>query len=563
MVGLRSGSQEGIQPFLIRDLLARPLTCCRDFRNDMDAVLHPSAAQSPGAAASVRVRLFRSALALAWLRAGCLLREKGLAVQAQLACVRAVRLRPDLISAWLGLALIARQAGRFAEAESHLRRALALNPALPETLLAWARLCLARRDFAGAHGWLRWALARAPGDAEAHNTLGILFHAQARFAEAIPAFHRASALGSLPAISNRGNSLLELGHMEEALAAHQAAVDRDPTHAGARYNLALTQLRLGLWREGWRNYEARWQFREVHRRPRVFSQPRWQGQPLSGERVLLHAEQGLGDTIQFCRYAMLVAARGGRPVLQVQAPVARLLRSLAVVHAGLAEVALLDDPPAAFDLECPLMSLPAVFGTTPETVPWPGPYLGPLPAPPKLDNEPAQTPSFYSLLPAPYSLPSVGIAWAGNPRYKADAQRSLTVLALLPLLRTAGIAWVSLQKGPAANQIAALPPGVSVFDAASADHDLADTAATIASLDAVVTTDTSIAHLAAAMGKPVLILLPHLADWRWMQSMPVTPWYPTARLLRQPAPGDWSSVLAAAAQELSATFRACECQVSI
>ena len=167
-----------------------------------------------------------------------------------------------------------------------------------------------------------------------------------------------------------------MGRMDEALCAHEKAVECDPQSAGAKYNLALTQLRLGDWQRGWPAYEARWRFREVHRGPRVFKQPRWQGEPLEGRRVLLHAEQGLGDTIQFCRYATLVTARGGVAILQVQAAVERLMRSLPVVRCGQAETALLGAKPPQFDLECPLLSLPAVFGTTIETVPWPGAYLG-------------------------------------------------------------------------------------------------------------------------------------------------------------------------------------------
>lgn len=494
-------------------------------------------------------RLLPTALAGAWIHAGFLLREKGQTLLARLAFVRALRLRPDLITGWLGLALLARQAGQFREAEAALRRAYALGPTQLETLLGWARLRLAMRDFAGAHGWVRWALAQAPGDAEAYNTLGILLHTEGRFAIAISAFERAAELGSQPALSNRGNSLLELGRMEDALAAHGAAVERDPDHPGARYNLALTQLRLGHWQDGWRNYEARWRFRQVHAQPRVFRQPRWNGEPLTGERVLLHSEQGLGDTIQFCRYVNLVAARGGRAILQVQAPVARLLRSLAVVRAGLAEVALLDGPAPEFELECPLLSLPALFGTTPETVPWPGAYLGPMPNTSTLLCH-SQARSHDSLI-APSRL-FVGLCWSGNPRYKADAQRSMRLLTLLPLLRGRGVFWVSLQKGPAAEQLAELPFDVAVADGGRRDTDLADTAATIAGLDAVVTTDTCVAHLAGAMAKPVFILLPHLADWRWMEDAGTTPWYPTAKLLRQRVPGDWSSVLEAAAGELEA-----------
>jgi hypothetical protein len=306
-------------------------------------------------------------------------------------------------------------------------------------------------------------------------------------------------------------------------------------------------LRLGDWERGWLGYEARWRFREVHPRPRVFRQPRWQGELLEGRRVLLHAEQGLGDTIQFCRYATLVAARGGVPILEVQPPVERLLRSLPVVRAGNAETAQLGLKPSrhdpGFDCECPLLSLPAVFATTLETVPWPGAYLG---------ADPALALEKRLRFPGVRAGLRVGLAWAGNPRYKADRQRSVALKTLLPLLRIPGITWISLQKSEAAAQLSALPSDLFVWDGASEDRDLAETAALVATLDLVVTTDTSIAHLAGAMAKPVWILLPHLSDWRWMQQLETTPWYPTARLFRQPTPGDWPAVLQRVIDELTA-----------
>jgi hypothetical protein len=278
----------------------------------------------------------------------------------------------------------------------------------------------------------------------------------------------------------------------------------------------------------------------------VFWQPRWQGEALDGERVLLHAEQGLGDTIQFCRFAALVAARGGFPVLQVQKPVERLMRSLAVVQAGRAEVALLCEGSGGlrFDLECPLMSLPAVFGTTREKVPWEGAYLaadGELAA--KRAAEMENGAAKIACGGERREGARVGLAWAGNPRYKADAQRSMHVKTLTPLLRTPGVEWVSLQKGQAAGQISELDADIYLLDGASGDRDLADTAALLAGLDLVITTDTCIAHLAGAMGKPLWILLPHLADWRWGNEGETTPWYPTARLYRQATAGDWAGLV--------------------
>jgi tetratricopeptide (TPR) repeat protein len=480
-----------------------------------------------------RALVMRPDFAAAWINLGSLLRDEGREVEAEAALRRAVELRPDLISGWVNLALLERDRRRPDAVEAYLRRALALNPDQVETLVAWCQFRAAERDVAGAREWMRWALARNPEFDEAVNMHGIVLHLEGRFEEAIQEFERAEALGNRAA-ANRGNSLLDLGRMEEALRAHETAVERDPGSGGAKYNLALTQLRLGNWERGWAGYEARWRFREVHRRPRNFKQPRWKGEELDGERVLLHAEQGLGDTIQFCRYAALVAARGGMPIIEVQPAAERLMRSLAVVRAGLAETAVMDANAAGFDCECPMMSLPAVFGTTVETVPWTGAYLG---ADEELVRE--KRTQFASM----QSGLRVGLAWAGNPKYKADAARSMRLKTLLPLLRAVEANWISLQKGEAAQQLASLPDDVCVLDGSSAERDLAETAALVATLDLVITTDTCIAHLAGAMGKPVWILLPHLADWRWMEETERTPWYLTARLFRQRAAGEWAEVL--------------------
>jgi len=488
-----------------------------------------------------RAVALRPDFAAAWMNLGAVLRELGREVYAEAALLRAVELRPDLVSGWINLALLKREQRCPEEAEAHLRTAFALNPNQVETHVAWCQFCAAQGDLPGAWAWLRWALARDPAHAEAVNMHGILLHRERRFAEAVAAFEQAEALGHRAAASNRGNSLLDMGRMSLALRAHELAVERAPESAGALYNLALTRLRLGDWEHGWVDYEARWHFREVHRAPRKFSQPRWRGEPLNGQRVLLHAEQGLGDTIQFCRYCTLVEARGGIAILQVQEPVARLLRSLPAVHARLAQVVLLTEQTPVFDLECPLISLPAVFSTTVQTVPWPGAYLG---------TDSVEAFERRVQFPSPSSNLRVGLAWAGNPRYKADAQRSMHLSTLIPLLRTPGVTWISLQKGPAAEQLGSLPGEICIYDGSSQDRDLAETAALVATLDIVVTTDTCIAHLAGAMGKPVHILLPHLSDWRWMQLTETTPWYPTARLFRQTAPGDWPSVVERVISEL-------------
>lgn len=487
----------------------------------------------------------RRDFAAAWVGLGTILREQGRDLWAEAALERAVQLRPDMLSGWLNLAAVERDKHQPEKAEECLRKAYDLNPEQVETLVAWCQFRAGEKDLPGAWEWLNKALERAPDDAEAVNMHGILLHGEQRFAEAVEVFKRAEELGSRPASSNRGNSLLDLGRMDEALAAHERAVERDPEHPGARYNLALTRLRMGDWKRGWPDYESRWDFREVHKQPRYFRKPRWQGEPLEGRRILLHAEQGLGDTIQFSRYAALVAARDGRPILEVQKPVERLLHSLAPVRAGLADIALLGEEHPPFDLECPLMSMPAVFGTTTETAPWSGAYLG---------ADPEAVEERLRLFPSVRPGPRVGFAWAGNPRYRADSHRSTEISTMLPLLRIPGINWISLQKGEPAQQLLDLPSDVFVWDAGSQDRDLADAAALVATLDMVVTTDTCIVHLAGAMGKPVWVLLPYLSDWRWMQEIPTTPWYPTARLLRQSSPGDWQELVRRTGEELEQEY---------
>ncbi|MGA3160409.1 MAG: tetratricopeptide repeat protein [Terracidiphilus sp.] len=495
-----------------------------------------------------RALTLRPDFAAAWVNLGSLLREQGREVYAEAALLRAVELRPDLISGWVNLAILERERRRPVEAEAYLRKAFALNPEQVETLVAWCQFRSAERDPAGAWQWLRWALAREPDNSEAVNMHGILLHNDGRFEEAVEVFERAETLGNRAASSNRGNSLLDMGRMEEALRAQELAVERDPESPGALYNLSLTRLRLGDWRQGWPGYEIRWRFREVHRSPRVFSQPRWRGEPLDGRRILLHAEQGLGDTIQFCRYVSMVTDRGGHVILLVQSPVERLMASLASVRAGHAQVALLGPMPPDFDLECPLLSLPAVFGTTVDTVPWPGAYLF---AGPELVAKKQLCFPRLRMRDSLHAQPRIGLCWAGNPRYKADRQRSVRLATLLPLLRFPGVSWISLQKGPAAEELAALPGNVVILDGSSCDRDLAETAALMATLDLVITTDTSIAHLAGAMAVPVWILLPHLSDWRWMQQAETTPWYPTARLFRQSTPGDWAGLIDSVIKQLS------------
>jgi len=493
-----------------------------------------------------RVLAQRPDCAAAWTNLGCLLQQQGRLNQAEAAFQRSIELRPESVSSWIHLSCLRRDQHRTAEAKQCLERAFALDAESVPVQLAWCQFCEAEGDLAGAWKWLRGVVCRAPDNAEAHNLRGILLHRADCFAEAIEAFERAEELGSEAAAANRGNCLLDLGRAKEARRTLEEAVAHSPMSAGSCYNLALLQLRLGEWKQGWANYEARWRFREVHRTPMRFKQPRWNGEPLNGRRILLHAEQGLGDAIQFCRYAALVAGRGGKVILQVHAPLMRLMQSMDVVRGGDAEVAELGIEASAFDAECPLMSLPAIFETEIESVPWSGAYLA-------ADAE--LVAKKLAEFPRDGGKLRVGLAWAGNPRYKADRRRSTQLKTFWPLLKTAGVTWISLQKGAAAAQLKDVPDELAILDGAGGDRDLADTAALIDTLDLVITTDTSIAHLAGAMGKPVWIVLAHLPDWRWMEMRETSPWYPTARLFRQESPGDWGGVVKWIKAEISHSFK--------
>jgi hypothetical protein len=314
---------------------------------------------------------------------------------------------------------------------------------------------------------------------------------------------------------------------QEMFDAFDRALDVAPDHAGAHWNLAWELLRHGRLSEGWSHYEWRWKWDGFGDRPRGFPQPQWDGACLEGKRILLHAEQGLGDAIQFARYAPLVAARGGRVVLEVPRPLVRLMGSLDGVETVLAR----GDRLPAFDCHCPLMSLPHVFGTTLETIPSEVPYL----------SAPRRAPAVAGQ--GSGRLRSIGLVWAGSPGHARDERRSIALDLFAPLTQIEGLRWHSLQKGPAAAALVTPPPGLTIVNLGASIGDFADTAAMVASLDLVISVDTSVAHLAGALGTPVWILVPAKSDWRWLIDRDDSPWYPTARLFRQHTERDWGSVV--------------------
>ena len=382
------------------------------------------------------------------------------------------------------------------------------------------------------------AIALYPSFADAHYNLGNAWRETGHHAAAIYHYRRSLATRpeSISTWNNLGNSLKELAWVDAAAQAYQQAIALEPDHASAHHNLGYVQLLQGDWRSGFANYEWRWRVAnfKAPRRP----VPQWDGRSLFKETgeptpIALHGEQGLGDALQFCRYAQQVAALGGRVILSVRQPLVRLLATAP----GVADVVERDRPLPPVAVHAPLMSLPYILGTTLDTIPATIPYLFPPADAPAIPNS---------------DRPKVGLVWAGSPTHLNDRQRSIP-LRLFQDLLDVPIQLYSLQKGDAAQQLNRLD-NASIIDLSDRLQDFADTAAAIAQLDLVITVDTAVAHLAGALGKPVWVLLPFAPDWRWMLDRADSPWYPTMRLFRQSAAGDWHGVIGEVLRSLLAEF---------
>jgi tetratricopeptide (TPR) repeat protein len=433
--------------------------------------------------------------------------------------------------------------GETAQARAAFEEVLHLKPEDGEALSNLCALAQDAGDLDAALAFGRRAIAAAPRAAPAWSNLGNALLTMGAFAEAEAAYRAALRLDPrfTAALVNLGAALRDQGRLEEAELACRAALLLAPEHAGAHYNLALVLLTAGRYREGWAEHEWRWRTGQMP--PPRIDAPRWQGEPFPGRRLLLHAEQGFGDTIQFIRYAPLAAARGGEVVVLAPAPLKRLLATVP----GVARVFSPGEALPHVDVHCPLMSLPFVFETTLETIPRAVPYFT-LPPPP----------------PRPAGPPRIGLVWAGAPRpeepraYYADRRRSLPLRAFAGLAAFAGRArFVSLQLGRAAGE--SPPEGLVLERPLEEGDDFLTTAEVMQGLDLVISVDTAPAHLAAALGRPVWLLSRFDGCWRWLRAGAESPWYPTLRLYRQPAPGAWAPVLEALCRDLAAWLgeRAC------
>jgi tetratricopeptide (TPR) repeat protein len=478
--------------------------------------------------------------AMAFYNRGNALRELGRYEEALASYDSAIALAPGNAQALYNRGIALQELERHEEAVASYDRAIALAPKYIEALYnrGNALHVLGRNEEAVAS--YDRALALWPDNARALNNRGNALQHLGRDAEALADYEKAVTLdpGYARAFYNRGKALQNLHRYEEAMASYDKAIALEPNYASAHWNKSLLLLLRGEFAEGWRLYEWRWARDDFTSPKRGFTQPLWLGaESLAGRTILLHAEQGFGDTIQFCRYAPLVAAKGAKVVLEVQRALHSLMASLRGVHQLVAAGALL--PP--FDCHTPLVSLPLAFGTTLDGIPSRVPYL-------KANGAAIER---WSKALGPASRPRVGLAWSGSPTHRHDRSRSIPLAALAPLTRCS-VEIVSLQKEPRPTDGAILAGHREIRNLGPKLGDFADTAALISTLDLVISVDTAVAHLAGALGKPVWVLVPYAPDWRWLLDREHSPWYPTARLFRQQTAGDWAGVVARVADALGA-----------
>ncbi|MGQ0656038.1 MAG: tetratricopeptide repeat protein [Betaproteobacteria bacterium] len=454
--------------------------------------------------------------------------------------------RPDNAPAHNNLGNVLSAQGRLDEAIAAYRRATEIDRGYVDAFVnLGARLKQQGRLDEAAQAY-RQALAIAPRHAVALSNLGAIRNEQGRLEEALECCRTAVALRPdfAEALNNLGNALLGLGRRAEAVANFRKALDIDPQLAAARLNIAAHALLHGDYAEGLPLLEdrfdpsvssaARLGLRDLH--AELEDYPQWRGEG-EGEVLLVWTDQGLGDSLMCMRYLLLLKPRFERVLVYCEKALARSMKALPGVDVVLTK----DDavPYGAFDLHCPMMSLPLAFDTRVETIPRTFPYY------PLAEAAQAHWASRLAALPGR----RVGLAWGGNPLNPTDARRTIRLAAVAPVLAAPGVSFVSLQKGPPAQELR--DGGWPIVDWMEECHDLVDTAALIAGLDLVIGADTAMVHLAGALGRPVWMLLKHDSEWRWMLEREDSVWYPSMRIFRQLEPGNWSEPLARVARELA------------
>ncbi|CQR74807.1 photosystem I assembly protein Ycf3 [Sporomusa ovata DSM 2662] len=486
--------------------------------------------------------------ALTYYKLGCTLQEQGRLTDALGSFCRALTLNPNYIQALCNLGVVLHKLGRSGEAIQCFQKALALesDSANSAKAILWYNLgsiLLEVPRLSEAVAALRQAIALQPDLAEAYTHLGNGLLMLQRPSEAVAAQQQAIALQPdlSGAYSNLGNALQAQGKVADAIAAYNRAITLNSTDPDVYNNRAQALLLSGNLARGFAEYEWRTKLNWLRHFYEWFEdKPRWQGENFAGKRLLVYDEQGCGDAIQFCRYLPLVKARGGIVQFSTKQPLLRLFANFPGIdelvehtEAGIART--------QSDLTVPLMSLPHIFGTTLPTIPADIPYL-------TADRRSIEL--WRSKMNCAGTDLRVGLVWAGNPANVSGQIRTCGLQAMSPLACIPGVTFYSLQKGEASQEVHTPPSGMCLIDLTDDIGDFADTAALIMNLDLVISVDTAVAHLAGALGKPVWTLLPAANEWRWLLARNDSPWYPTMRLFRQSAPGDWSGVMTAVAQEL-------------
>ena len=484
---------------------------------------------------------------------------------------RAVEIAPDYAMGHANLGLALRDEGKLDEAIDALRRAVAAHPGFAEgqNRLGALYLQTERPDLAAAH--FRRATELAPDFAEACTNLGIALTQLNRPEEATAAYARVVALqpddvrarfnlltsrsddipieeieaicraliAAYPQVpeghNGLGVALQRQNRFEEALASFRRAAWVKPDFAQAIINEAMVLLVLGRYEEGWPKYEWRRRLSLLHGIDRAL--PLWQGEDIAGKSILLHSEQGLGDTIQFLRYVPLVAERARHVVLEIPRVLVRMAASLPIDNITIVPKGRTGPSP---EVHAPLLGLPRIFNTRVDNIPGRVPYL--TPRRPLVER-------WARVLPGDGRL-KVGLVWGGNKEHKGDRRRSIALAQLAPLLAIKDVAWHSLQVGDRAAELAGIPAG-AVIDLSPQLTDFAETAGAILNLDLVIAVDTAVAHLAGALARPTWIMIAFSPDWRWLLNRDDSPWYPSVRLYRQPAPGDWDNVIARVAADVA------------
>ena len=515
------------------------------------------------AAASYRKALaINPDLADAHYNLGNVFKELGRPDEAVASFHNALAVKPDYAEAHSKIGRALHDLGKLDEAAASYRKAIAAKPdyaeahnnlgnalqdleKLDEAVASYRKALAIKPDFTVAHNNLGnalkeqekldeavasylQALAINPDFAEAHSNLGIALKELEKLDEAVASYRKALAIKPdlADAHYNLGNTLIELGRLDEAVASLDRALALKPDLADAHANIGMLQLLMGDFQNGWEHFTWRWRTKDFLR-PRDYREPFWDGGKLAGKTIFVYPEQGVGDVIQFSRYLPLLAAGGGRVLFEVPKALFRLYAG-----GGLAEnLVKAGESPPPFDCHAPLLDLPRHLKTTAETIPGCSSYLE---AAGELKEE-------WANRLGPLTEFRVGIAWAGNPIHKNDHNRSIEASLFRPLTEIPGISIYSLQVGR--NGEAARVFGEGAADLAPHLTDYAETAAAIGNLDLVVSVDTSVAHLAGVLGKPVWTLLAFMPDWRWLLERDDSPWYPTMRLFRQEKRGDWRRVI--------------------